>query len=203
MGESRMIATTLTLMPSDILRIKKENGNLFDEYTLHKLIYSLFPGTQREFLYVDHGGDYQSKSILIISKNFPEETDIGNLESKVISEKLFSFEQYRFEVKLNPVKRESGKKTFIPILGEEQLCNWFLTRQREWGFEVDPLSLEVSDMGLQKIKKGDNTILHNKAIFKGVLQVVDREKFIHSFTKGIGRGKSFGFGLFQIRPIKN
>lgn len=47
---------------------------------------------------------------------------------------------------------------------------------------------------------GRNVTL-SKARIIGELAVTDRDRFIHSFTRGIGHGKAFGCGLLQIAPL--
>jgi CRISPR system Cascade subunit CasE len=38
------------------------------------------------------------------------------------------------------------------------------------------------------------------ATIQGMLRVTQREDFVKSFTKGIGRARAFGCGLLQLVP---
>lgn len=177
--------------------------NLKTEYDLHKLVYSMFPGNRRSFLYYDLGGDIRGKALLLLSAKQPILPKAGELQSKPVPEDFLGYTRYAFQVLLNPVVRKSGKSTFIPVIGREDLVDWFLRRSKDWGFSVDSSRLEISDTGVIRICKQNTTIIYNKACFSGVLEVEDIDRFTDSFEKGIGRGKAFGFGLLQIRPINS
>jgi CRISPR system Cascade subunit CasE len=176
--------------------------NIKDAYSIHKLIYSLFPGDTRDFLFSEIEGGYQERRVLILSQNQPLIPEAGEISSKKVPENLLSYERYGFQVQLNPVIRTNGETKCIPIIGEEALRTWFLSRQEDWGFIVDPDSLEIFDLGIQEFQSASKKVIHNKATFRGIMNVSDRNLFQHSFTCGIGRGKAFGFGLLQLRPVK-
>lgn len=191
-----MTASILRLNHGDIKALK-----LRDVYSIHKLIYSLFPGNQRNFLYADSGGNVRERSFLILSEEPPLEAEHGILESKTVPESFLEYNHYAFQVRLNPVYRTTGSKAFLPIKNPAAIREWFLKRQRDWGFQSDEAHLEIEELGLQEFKKGERRIIHNKATFKGVLTVTAREQFRASFKNGIGRGKAFGFGLLQLKPL--
>ena len=74
-----MFISVLRLSRSDVQQIAVCNQGVFDAYTLHKTVYSMFPKESEEtrsFLYADHGGDFNEKRILILSKNLPKEPQI-------------------------------------------------------------------------------------------------------------------------------
>lgn len=177
--------------------------SISDPYSIHKLVYDLFPGEQRTFLYFDHGGDIRGRRILILSRNQPQLPAAGEIRSKKIPENFLFYQEYAFQIRINPVIRKPGDKRCIPITGREEIKSWFLGRQQDWGFSVYPDKLEITDVGVQRIKTGTKEILHNKATCIGVLSVQDRDLFITSFKQGIGRGKAFGFGLLQLRPLQH
>lgn len=193
-----MIASVLTLEMNDLQRLGKQ----LDEYGIHKLVYSHFPGKNRQFLYLDKGGRFNERCILMLSQNMPESTGMGRLQNKEVPSEYLKQEVYAFEVRLNPVTRLSGSKICTAVKGRNKLVQWFLNHQQNWGFMTEIDKLDVFDIGVQQFLKQDQMITHNKATFRGILKITDREKFIKSFEKGIGRGKAFGFGLLQIRPIR-
>jgi CRISPR system Cascade subunit CasE len=43
--------------------------------------------------------------------------------------------------------------------------------------------------------------LHSAVEYHGVLTVTDPARFYETFTRGIGSGKAFGFGLLVIAPL--
>ena len=193
-----MIASIFRLTRKDM----KGLGNDVDEYGIHKLVYSLFPGEKRNFLFLDKGGCYDERTILIVSLNKPIESNLGKLQSKVIPEHFLNHSEYAFEVRMNPVKRRSDNRKAVPIQGEDVLRSWFMQKQDSWGIEILPEKLEVFDTGLQKFTKGEHSIYHNKATFRGILSVKNKDLFKDSFRNGLGRGKAFGFGLLQLKPLK-
>ncbi len=203
-----MIASVLRLSRSDCKFL-----GIHDDYGIHKAVYSLFPkqGEQtRDFLYADQGGDYNLRQVLILSHRAPEIPAVGQVESKRISDEFLSHAEYGFTLKVNPTKRDKSTGKNIPIrrhneqgISERQaLHDWFMNKAPTWGFTVDVASLQVQDIGVQIIAKGSQNLVHGFAIFLGQLKVIDPALFKSSFQKGIGRAKSFGFGLLQIVPIK-
>jgi len=193
-----MIASVVFLDRQAIQSLK-----IKDPYSMHKFVYSLFPGNQRKFLFYDQGGDIRYRKILLVSEEQPLVPEIGRIESKFITKDFLEYQRYAFQVLLNPVEQVFGSKGKVPVVGRDALRTWFERRQDIWGFASNSEDLEIFNLGVQIIHKDDRDITHNMAEFRGVLEVVDYERFKNSFTNGIGRGKAFGFGLLQIRPIKN
>lgn len=201
-----MYISVLRLTRSNIQNIAVKNQNVFDAYTLHKVVYSLFPKENedtRSFLYVDKGGNFEERQILLLSKKEPIQPEIGILESRRVPETFLQQNYYGFEVVMNPVRcdAKTGKK--IPIRGnnKEDLQNWFFEKAKSNGFEVIPQSLSIEKTSVLQFNKAAKKVTLGKATFKGQLKVVDREKFINAFENGLGKGKAFGFGLFQIVPL--
>ena len=193
-----MIASVVSLDRQAIQSLK-----IADPYTIHKFVYSLFPGNRRQFLYYDQGGDLRFKRILLVSQEQPLVPEIGKIESKFIPDSFLDHQRYAFQVLLNPVEQPSGSNRKVPVVNKDSLRVWFSRRQESWGFTTDIDMLEIFNMGVQISRKNGMDVTHNMAEFRGILEVADRECFIHSFTDGIGRGKAFGFGLLQLRPLKN
>jgi len=192
-----MIASVLRLNRSDCKALK-----ITDAYSIHRVVYDLFPGESRDFLFADKGGDFNARQILILSERSPETPRFGEIESKQIPEGFLGYEHYGFEVTLNPTKRDKQTGKTIAVRGQENLHRWFIDKAPILGFKVAPESMEVRHAGVQTFDLGNGKVVtHNTATFIGKLRVTDRAKFQNSFCKGIGRGKGFGFGLFQIIPL--
>ncbi len=196
-----MIASLYSLSSSDCHQL-----GIKDQYGLHKAVYSLFPQvtneSMRDFLFVEKKGDYDKRIVLILSKRKPLNPKCGILESKEIGVSFLMSEYYGFEVVLNPTKRDAATKKVIPLKNEKELHEWFVHKAPTLGFEVIPESLQISDIGVRMFKKGDSTVTHGTATFIGTLKVTDRAIFVKTFENGIGRAKSFGFGLLQIIPLQ-
>lgn len=207
-------ASLLTLSRKDVISLK-----LRDAYSLHKIVYGLFENrrTHEEdrsspsgFLYVDQGSEFhdshfRGRRILILSDRRPHFTPLcGTLVVKPVSSSFLAFDHYIFEVTVNPTKRDRNSGKIIPVTGYDAIRQWFSDRAvPSWGFSVSPDSLDVSNVGVQQFFKSGQRITHGCATLKGMLRVVDRERFIRSFKHGLGRGKAFGFGLLQIAPCPN
>ena len=193
----------LTKLFLDAAALRK--GNIRDDYSIHRLVYSLFPLEQERsrFLYADKGSVRGGRLLLVLSEKEPNVP--GNITSAttIISENFFRFSDYRFEIDLNPVKKEkeSGKRR--AVTGQLDLLNWFIAHSGKWGFQADARSLEVSIKPVRQFSKDGTVCTFNHAFFRGRLHVTDQEKFRESFFAGLGHGKAFGFGLLQLLPVSN
>ena len=193
-----MIASVLRLSRSDCKALR-----ITDAYSIHRVVYALFPGESRDFLFADKGGDFLARQILILSDRSPETLQFGEIESKLIPDSFLEHDHYGFEVMLNPTKRDNQTGKTVAIRGRENLLQWFLGKAPSLGFEIQAESLEIRHAGVQTFDLGNGKIVtHNSASFVGKLKVTDRVKCQQSFRKGIGRAKGFGFGLFQIIPLQ-
>ncbi len=202
-----MIASILRLGPKDIKALR-----VTDDYSLHRVVYSLFEDRRSEaeknasipsgFLYADKGGDSNGRLILLLSDREPRKPEHGELESKVIDDKFLTFDRYRFDVIINPTKRDSKSRKIIALRDREEIAQWFINKApASWGFTVHSSTLQVQTLQVKQFVKQTHSITHGGAELTGKLEVVDRSLFIKSFQQGIGRGRAFGFGLLQIAPL--
>lgn len=198
-----MIASVYRLSRNDITRLK-----VADDYSVHRIVYSLFPESgreraERDFLYVDKGGDFHERTILILSRRHPAEPKAGSVESREVPERFLSHNNYAFEVVMNPTRRDAKTTKMVTVRGQEKLRAWFASKTAAWGFSADENRLSISRIGTQRFEhKGDGMIVHATATYSGILRVTDRTKLTASFENGIGRCRGFGFGLLQIRPVE-
>lgn len=193
----------LTKLFLDAAALRK--GNIRDDYSIHRLVYSLFPLEQERsrFLYADKGSVRGGRLLLVLSEKEPNVPEYVTSATTIISENFFRFSDYRFEIDLNPVKKEkeSGKRR--AVTGQLDLLNWFIAHSEKWGFQADARSLEVSIKPVRQFSKDGTVCTFNHTFFRGRLHVTDQEKFRESFFAGLGHGKAFGFGLLQLLPISN
>lgn len=187
-----------------------------DPYSLHRVVYSLYEDmrTAEEkgasqtsgILYADLGGDFQSRRILLLADRTPAECidgQYGQVQSKPIAESFLDHDRYRFKVIVNPTRRDSASRKLLPVKGRAPIADWFCERaQQSWGFRVPPEHLQVDRVDVLRFKdKQQHPVTLAQAHVQGLLEVTDRTQFRNSFTRGIGRARTFGCGLLQIVPL--
>ena len=200
-----LYAAVLRLSRADIKALK-----ITDAYSLHRVIYELFDDIRSEqqkqeshssgILYVDKGGDFNHRLILILANRQPNLSPVyGEVESKLIPVEFLQHQHYAFEVTVNPCKRDNKTGKIIPVRERENIAQWFVDRaSSSWGFTVNPTNLQIEKLAVQTFTKNDQKVTHRSATLKGDLKVTNQEQFNQSFQQGIGRGRAFGFGLLQI-----
>lgn len=187
-----------------------------DPYSLHRVVYGLYPDvrdaagkaghTPSGILHADQGGDFHGRRILLLADRAPAEHaegGFGEVRSKVIPLDFLDHMRYRFKVIVNPTRRNSSSHKLLPVKGREAVATWFAERgPASWGFRVDPRLMQVDRMDVLCFKdKAQRDVTLAQAHVQGQLEVIDRERFRHSFASGIGRGRSFGCGLLQVVPL--
>ncbi|MDD2967382.1 MAG: type I-E CRISPR-associated protein Cas6/Cse3/CasE [Desulfovibrionaceae bacterium] len=179
---------------------------LTDTYSLHRIVYSLFPQGQsraaasRSILFADKGGDARSRRLLILADRQPIVPEYGILKFQAIPEVLFDFSSYRFEIIVNPVRRDNKSGRLIPVCSKEAIAEWFCAKAPQWGFCPQAETMQVSNNFADTFSKAAQSITLNKATITGVFDVHSRDRLMHSTLNGIGRGRAFGCGLLQISP---
>ncbi len=203
-----MIASALHLSRADVKTLK-----ITDAYSLHRVIYSLFAdirtpeqkqtGMSSGILYADKGGDEKHRKILILANRDPIALEYGELKApKKIPDSFLEYEQYRFEIVINPCQRNNASRKIIPIKGRVAIGEWFINKApKSWGFSVNPQHIVVSHNHVKHFAKKGQQVTQGYATVTGELQVTNKTQFIKSFQQGIGRGRAFGCGLLQIVPL--
>ncbi len=201
-----MIASALHLSRANVKALK-----ITDAYSLHRVVYDLFDDVRSPedkqksipsgILYADKGGDFDGRKILILSNRQPNIPEHGELSIKKIADSFLDYENYRFEVVMNPTKRENQSRKIIALRKREDIADWFITKALQWGFEVSPEHLEVREIEVKHFEKGGQTVTQGQAKLIGRLTVTDKIKFVQSFQNGVGRGRAFGCGLLQVVPF--
>jgi len=183
--------------------LRKEN--IRDDYSIHRFVYSLFPLEKElppcRFLYADKGAVQGGRVLLILSSKEPECPVYVSSSTVIIADHFWEFSDYRFEVELNPVRKNKFDGKRRAVTGQLELLQWFVEHSAKWGFSVDTRFLEVESKQTRQIPKGNGTAVFNRAKFRGRLHVEDKELFRTACTAGIGHGKAFGFGLLQLDPV--
>ncbi len=199
-----------------VLRLSRGDAKFLqitDAYSVHRAVYSLFDDIRSEeqkqaslpsgILYADQGGDFHHRAILILADRMPNLTpDYGTVDCRVIQPAFLQFQHYAFQVTVNPSRRNSESGKIIAVREREAIVDWFIDRAAaSWGFSVNPDNLQLEKITVQRFRKRQQIITHGSATLKGELKVLDRERFVASVCRGIGRGRAFGFGLLQIVPL--
>ena len=199
-----MFASLLHLSVQDMARLR-----IKDAYGIHRVVYDFFDPARDSateegqsaysgILYADRGMKKGWREILIVSDRSPRQND--RLKTCEIPEKLLKFPSYRFEVTINPVKRESASGKIVPLRAREAISEWFAAKAPSWGFESAAEHLEVQSMNVLQFEKKGQRVTLGQATLAGLLRVRDASRFAQSFMRGVGRGKAFGCGLLQIVP---
>ena len=180
---------------------------LTDTYSLHRAVYNLFEDVRggdatlhSGILYADKGGDARARRLLILSGREPREPEHGLLETRVLPPEYLAAAVYRFEIIINPVRRENSSGKLVPLRGREAVAAWFCAKAPAWGFSVRSESLQVASLVVDRFAKGGHNVTLGKATLTGFLDVTDKARFAASVLQGIGRGRAFGCGLLQIVP---
>ncbi|MBU2788182.1 type I-E CRISPR-associated protein Cas6/Cse3/CasE [Acidithiobacillus sp. VAN18-1] len=187
-----------------------------DPYSLHRVVYGLYQDVRSAaaktghqasgILYADQGGDFHSRKILLLADRAPAgfaEGGYGEVRSKPIPDNFLDHPRYRFKVIVNPTRRDSVSGKLMPVKGRDAVATWFAERSlASWGFRISSDHLQVDRLDVLQFRgKAQHSVTLAQAHVQGHLQVTDPEQFRHSFTSGIGRGRSFGCGLLQIVPL--
>jgi len=128
----------------------------------------------------------------------------------------------RFEVRACPVIRQSSSGNEVdaflarvwevddpdvPIDREDVYRDWLLDQfQRRGGARPDEDSISLEQFSLERMLRrqqgGDRravTVKRPVATLTGQLQVTDGKQFLDLLRTGIGRHRSFGFGMIKVR----
>jgi CRISPR system Cascade subunit CasE len=203
---STLHISRLRLSVPDLLKLR-----IKDAYGIHRVVYDLFEqvrcGADEKdlssgILYVDKGMKKGWREVIMVSNRSPHPPTHGDLNTQSVKPELLSYSSYRFEITINPVKRENDSRKIVPLRTREAVTEWFTAKAPKWGFE--PTFLEVRSMDVIQFDKAINqSVTLGQATLTGHLKVTDPDRFARSFEQGIGRGKAFGCGLLQIVPISS
>lgn len=150
------------------------------DYQVHQKIRELFPGEQRVLF---QRSDYK---IVIIS-------DTAIKESELYENTFAVGEQQSFTLRLNPSYRskKNGKRVILPSVSKD----WVQKKLEEVGVKG---MYHIIPEKPKCFMKGSTKITLGSVFITGFLEVLDEKKFAQALRKGIGKGKSFGFGMINI-----
>lgn len=178
-----------------------------DSYSLHRIVYDLFEDVRggdrlsgSGILFADKGVRQGVSQVLVLSDRLPRSPRSGTLETRPLPESFLQASAYRFEVIINPARRDNRSGRIKAVRGREAIVEWFCERGPRWGFDVHAASLLATDIRADRFSRGCGTLTIARATLTGTLHVTEREAFVRSACQGIGRARAFGCGLLQILP---
>jgi len=175
--------------------------NLKNSYDLHKLVYNLFPNnTKRDFLFVDKGVKDNKRIIWVQSETKPFELGYGKLAIKEFPETFFKHKTFTFKTIVNVVKYNEDKKR-IAVKDRNEIVSWFSDVCKK--NNIVSKNVFVKNVTADIFEKGDNQkVTLNVVEIVGSVACNDEESLKKFVSTGVGRGKSFGYGLITLFPIK-
>ncbi len=125
---------------------------------------------------------------------------------------FYELPKYRFKVCLNPTRttRDNPNKNarvkkqgrHEAILKAPELREWFYRKAVENGFKVLAApEINISPPVFHRFLQAGHQSTIVGVDFRGTLEVTDKPLFKKVCGQGIGRSRSFGFGLLVIQPI--
>jgi len=121
----------------------------------------------------------------------------------------------RVAVGTNPklVFRQMGQPELTPTSSEdvarwrdEELKTWLRRQGERNGFRVELDTVQSGPIVEKRLVRTENgqpkgkPMIFHEVEFTGVLRITDVDEFRVGWSKGLGRGKAFGYGLLMIRP---
>ena len=196
--------TKIDLRSSKRVDYKREDNFM---YILHGIIYRAFNEKEDKKLF-----SYLEKrsEIYIFSEKIPNKEHLikeFNKDNKSINiykydkviENLYNGKEFEYGILFNPSKQDfkhNGRGSVRALIKNEEQEEWLKRKGEELGFKV--LSY---DKEYHRYYKCKNDIGKLGVRSTGRLKITDSEKFKQCLINGIGRCKSFGFGLLLVNEI--
>lgn len=191
-------------------------------YNLHRQLWHLFPGEDREtrsndeetrqgFLYrIEDYSTGRPARLLVQSRRTPTRADglllVGTRE---FTPRPGAGQRLAFVLTANPVKTivdaqrdakpgKQSEKCRVPLITEEEQRQWLLRKLGEAG-EVEAVS--ILPHAPVYFRKGSRAGKLVTATFEGVLRVRDPDRLAALLENGVGPAKGFGCGLLLVRRL--
>lgn len=165
-------------------------------YEMHRTIFSGFNNKPENLLFRVENG-----YVLVLSSDEPKyDVDyFGEVQTKPYTMAYKSDQLFSFRMRANPTVRKMDTRKNEPIRSEEELVQWIMKKAKANGFDIQEVMVNIEKPKVSY--KGDNKQTHHSVLFNGVANVVDADKFKKSLMNGIGRAKSYGFGMMSVKVI--
>lgn len=177
-----------------------------DFYKVHQAVWALFGDkkSERNFLY--RVLPQKNSVIILIRSSYPIKTNptIGTFFNKVFYMKL-NKGKYQLSATLNPVVEKSrmlqGKNNSarVPLIHEQDIKEWLTNLLNKNGLKINTVKITPVYNNYSRIKRATISTCN---IF-GVIEIFDELKALEAFEKGIGKERSFGYGMLCLIPLKD
>lgn len=124
----------------------------------------------------------------------------GTVETKSFDNIYNSIEKskkYFFKLRAHPVKKSQGKE--IPLKDSREKIEWLTAQADKYGFRVETMAITDTNVVCFKHREGHKVTLTTMVV-EGILCVEDVDTFKKAVVEGLGRKKTFGYGLLSIVP---
>lgn len=176
----------------------------------HQFVMSLFPEledkTPRESLKILYRTEFLNSDSPYILIQSTIEPKIENLKNQKLSEiiqlqtkdetevynSLLNESHISYKIRVNPVITSNKKR--IPVRGQNNIQDWWDNKAKAIGLDTIPNKTAIL---VEKPKSFKNVLLSSAEI-SGIAKVEDKTLIQNSILNGIGREKSYGYGLLLI-----
>jgi CRISPR-associated protein Cas6/Cse3/CasE subtype I-E len=177
-----------------------------DFYKIHQVIWTFFGDkkSERNFLY--RIMPLKTSVVILIRSSYPIITNpiSGRILSKVLNTALPKG-NYQLSATFNPIVEKSrlsqGKSnsTRVPLIHEQEIKKWLTNLLDKKGVKIKKIGISPVFNNYSRIKK--TTISTCNVL--GVVEIFDETKALDAFEKGIGKERSFGYGMLCLTPLKD
>lgn len=190
-----MMLTTLFLNPEH----RQARSDLRNNYSMHQTVSRMFEIGSRPLFRIEAG-----RVVIGCATQAPrlENLPVGYYSERAVTEYplLGNGDVREFRLFANPTKSHDRRRR--PLYNPVEQANWLHRKAEAGGFEV----LCVDSMKARKIAENYSAPTHEDKYalpllgvdFRGVLRVLDAEKFAQCIAAGIGSQKAFGMGLLLV-----
>ena len=209
-----MYSTTIEISHKECFRLMREvfQSSNFDSYTIHKMVYGLYPvEDDARFMFDAEDVNDNGMVIRIYSDKKPVVTGLDNCDYRVKSidlDQMFKEgETYRYEININAVKKHDSKYIMVR---DDEFNDWFERKMNANGMtvEFDHNGGKVKAISIQRryrrstpTKTDHKGVPMHVAYVIGSFRILDINKFKEALVNGIGREKAFGLGMLRVKKI--
>lgn len=186
-------------------------GLLADCQQMHRFITGFF-GTDRQSGQILYRTNLvQNKLCIYIyaqspAEHIPDNCEVRQRDITAWLDSMGEGQIWSFDLIAAPTKKvasEGKKNSQRRILRQPQeRQEWLERKAAQNGFSIiqaqEQEQLHVS--GKHKSDKG-GMMYHDAYHYQGVLQIIDADAFRQALKKGIGSGKSYGFGMMTVKRL--
>lgn len=197
-----MIKTVISFNANQLISMSKQVSDRYkpDVYTIHKFVYSLFPKELNAKFSFNKELIKNGKQFIIIQSDkkpiLPNFIMKSQVQSYAYSDDFFENKEFKFVIDINSSKRRASTGKYCPIKPEE-INNWIVNKFAQNNLQVTDINLISQKVETFFVKnKNKVTVYHSKII--GKVKTSDKESIKNAMINGIGREKTYGFGMLIL-----